>query len=329
MLSQAMIAEAQAIIAPSLHRTPLVSSHEIGHMIAPQVDLWLKAEHLQKTGSFKPRGVLNCLAHLEPQQRQRGVLTITTGNTGQALAWAAAREQVPCTVIMPAVGTSHVKIEAARRYGAQVICTGANLNDCQQLADHLIGEQGLTPIQAYDDLHLIAGHATIGNEILQDCPFVSAVLVPVGGGALAAGIAVAIKKQHPDVAVYGVEPACAPRLTRALASGKPVDVDPSATIADGLRTPHIGEQPFPLLSRYLDDVVLVSEQALKTAILWLLTRAKFVVEPAGAITVAALLEGRVPLRGGERIVAILSGGNIDPANLSALCQVDLPPAQSR
>lgn len=323
MLSQAMIAEAQAIIAPSLHRTPLVSSHEIGHMIAPQVDLWLKAEHLQKTGSFKPRGVLNCLAHLEPQQRQHGVLTISTGNTGQALAWAAAREQVPCTVIMPVVGSSRVKIEAARHYGADVLCTGANLSDCQQIADQLISERGLTRIQAYDDMHLIAGHATIGNEILEDFPSVTAVLVPVGGGALAAGIAVAIKEQRPDVAVYGVEPACAPRLTRALASGKPVDVDPSATIADGLRTPHIGEQPFPLLSRYLDGVMLVSEPAIQAAILCLLTRTKFVVEPAGAIAVAALMEGKVPLSGGERIVAILSGGNIDPTNLSALCQVDI------
>jgi threonine dehydratase len=322
MLTLAALNEIQTQLALKLHRTPLISTHQIGHRLEYQVDLLLKAEHMQKTGSFKPRGILNRLATLTPEQRQHGVITVSTGNTAQALAWAASQAHIPCTVIMPTVGTAQVKIDAARDYGANVCRAGENMAASMEYAQGLSAERKLTLIHAYDDPLLIAGHATVGLEILQDCPQVDTILVPVGGGALAAGVAAAVKLQRPSVAVYGVEPEFAPKLTRALAVGCPVNIDSTQTMADGLRTPSVGQHTFPYLKEYLDGVILVSEASIRQAMLLLLSRAKCLVEPAGAITVGALLEKRVPLRENSTVVAVLSGGNCDLAQLTAIQQAE-------
>jgi threonine dehydratase len=318
------IREAQAFLQGKIHRTPLFSAHLLGRATQPETQLWLKAENLQKTGSFKPRGVLYKLSKLTPEERSRGLLTVSAGNTAQSLAWAAALEGIPCTVIVPTTAPK-AKTDAAIAYGAEVIRHGANHHEAWELGHRLVAERGLTLIHPYDDETVVAGHGTIGLEILEDLPETEAVVVPIGGGAIATGIALAVKSLRPDVAVIGVEPELAPKMTQALAAGHPVEIPPSATIADGLRASHVGEVNFALAQRYLDQVAQVSDDAIVAALGLILERCKLLVEPSGAAAVGALLEGRVSLAGGTRTVALLSGGNIDRAKLVDL--LSLPNAR--
>jgi threonine dehydratase len=306
---------AHTFLKGKIHRTPLVSSHQIGQLTQPPTQLWLKAENLQKTGSFKPRGVLYKLAKLTPDERKRGLLTVSAGNTAQSLAWAAALEGIPCTVIVP-TAAPHAKTDAATAYGAEVIRHGASHHESWELAHKLLAERGLTLVHPYDDELMIAGHGTIGLEILEDRPDVQAVLVPVGGGAISTGVALAIKSVRPDVKVFGIEPELAPKMTRALAAGQPVDIGPSTTIADGLRAPKVGQINLDLTRQYVDQVIQVSDAAIARALELVLLRAKLLAEPSGVATVGALLEGRVPIPAGAVTVAILSGGNTDSAKLA-------------
>ncbi|MGZ6390643.1 MAG: threonine ammonia-lyase [Ktedonobacterales bacterium] len=314
MVTLETIRAAHDYLSSRIHRTPLVSAQLIGQMTEPRVRLLLKAEQLQKTGSFKPRGILYRLAHLTDDERVRGVITVSTGNTAQSLAWAARQQGVPCTVVVPTTAP-RTKREAATGYGAEVITIGESMHQCWETADMLIATRGLTLVHPCDDPFLIAGHGTLGLEILEDCPEVDAVVVPVGGGALATGVAAAIKLVRPEVKVFGIEPKLAPKLSRALAQGQPVDIGVTATVADGLRTPVIGNLPFALARRYLDAVIQVSEEAIIEAMRLLLLRGKFLVEPAGAAPLGALLEGGVPIPAQALTVAILSGGNIDQSAL--------------
>lgn len=308
------IRAARGYLSGRIHRTPLASAQLIGQMTQPRVRLLLKAEHLQKTGSFKPRGIFYRLAQLTDDERVRGVITVSTGNTAQSLAWAARQQRISCTVVVPTTAP-RTKREAAAGYGAEVIAIGESMHQCWEAADTLIATRGLTLVHPCDDPFLIAGHGTLGLEILEDCPEVQAVLVPVGGGALATGVAVAIKLTRPEVKVFGVEPKLAPKLSRALAQGQPVDIGVTATIADGLRTPVIGSLPFALARQYLDAVIQVSEEAMIEAMRLLLLRGKYLVEPAGAAAVGALLEGSAPLPEQALTVAVLSGGNVDQSTL--------------
>lgn len=317
MVTLETIRAAQDYLSGKIHRTPLVSAQLIGQMAKPRVRLLLKAEHLQKTGSFKPRGILYRLAHLEDGERARGVITVSTGNTAQSLAWAAGQQGIPCTVIVPTTAP-RTKREAATGYGAEVIAIGESMHQCWETADTLIAARGLTLIHPCDDPFLIAGHGTLGLEILEDRPEVYAVLVPVGGGALATGVAAAIKLLRPEVKVFGVEPKLTPKLSQALAHGRPVDVGATATVADGLRTSVIGSLPFALARQYLDAVIQVSEEAMIEAMRLLLLRGKYLVEPAGAAALGALLEGSAPVPEQALTVAILSGGNIDQSTLIGL-----------
>jgi threonine dehydratase len=308
------IRDARTFLQGKIHRTPLFSSHVIGAMTKPPTQLWLKAENLQKTGSFKPRGVLYKLARLTPEERARGLITVSAGNTAQSLAWAAALEGLPCTVVVPAAAP-RAKTDAATAYGAEVIRHGASHVEAWELGHKLIAERGLTLVHPYDDEIVIAGHGTIGLEILEDLPGVQAILVPIGGGAIATGIALAVKSTRPDVKVIGVEPALATKMSQALAAGHPVEIPPSTTIADGLRASHVGAINLELAQKYLDAVVQVSDAAIAQAVSLLLQRAKLMVEPSGAATVGALLEGVVDIPPGTVTVALLSGGNADPAKL--------------
>lgn len=314
MITIADIRDAQTFLRGKIHRTPLFSSHVIGRATTPRTQLWLKAENLQKTGSFKPRGVLYKLARLTPDERQRGLITVSAGNTAQSLAWAAQLEGIPCTVVVPEAAPK-AKTDAALAYGAEVIRHGASHVQSWEKGYQLIAERGLTLVHPYDDELVIAGHGTIGLEILEDLPDVGVVLVPIGGGAISTGIALAIKSVRPDVRVIGVEPALATKMSQALAAGHPVEIPPSTTVADGLRAPHVGAINLALAQQYLDGVVQVSDDAITCAVGLLLQRAKLMVEPSGAATVGALLEGAADLPADTVTVAVLSGGNMDRAKL--------------
>ncbi len=315
MISLSDIHAARETIGGRLHRTPTLSAATLGQMAS--VDLLVKAELLQRTGSFKPRGVLNKLAHLTPEERARGVIGISAGNHAQALAYGAAREGIACTVVMPETAVES-KVAATRGYGADVVLHGVTTIEAFAEYERLLAERGFTPVHPFDDPYVIAGQGTVGLEIVEDVPDLEAVIVPIGGGGLISGIAVAVKEQCPSVRVVGVEPEGAPSLTRALAAGQPEPLRSVSTIADGLAAPFAGPHTLALVQRYVDDVVLVSDDEIAAALRLVLERTKLQVETAGAAGVAALLARRCGVPEGTRTVAVLSGGNVDRARLKEL-----------
>jgi threonine dehydratase len=278
--------------------------------------VFLKAELLQRTGSFKPRGVLNKLATLAPQQRVNGVITASSGNHAQALAYCAREQGLDCLVVMPR-GSSAQKVAAARSYGATI---DQNCEDALQAIEHaerLAATTGRTLVPAYDDDAIIAGQGTIGLELIEQVPDLDLVAVPVSGGGLAAGIALALKKTRPKIRVVAVEPELAPTLKCALDAGHPVRID-SLTIADGLSAPIVGERCLGLCERYVDEVVHVSDLEIIESMRWIYANAKLACELAGAAALAALLGRRTCAPPGSRVGAIISGGNIEPATAASL-----------
>lgn len=308
------IRRARAAIAGRLHRTPLVRSTALGRLLDAR--LWLKAECLQKTGSFKVRGVLTKLAALSDEEKRRGLITVSAGNHGQAVAYGAAAEGLDCVVVMPSYA-SPAKIAACRGYGAEVLVDG-DVHEAFEEARELEEARGLTLLHPYDDPLIIAGQGTIGLEILEDLPGVQTVLVPIGGGGLISGIAAALKLSRPEIRVIGVEPEGAPTLSRALEQGAPVRLDSVDTIADGLTGPIAGDLTLAAVQQFVDDVVLVSDAEIRDAMRLILERTKLLVEPAGAAATAALLARRVTPPPDSEVVALLSGGNIDRERLKAL-----------
>ena len=298
--------DAARAIAPVAVRTPLLPADAISARTGGSV--WIKPEVLQRGGAFKFRGAYNFLSRMDPEVRRRGVIAPSSGNHAQAVALAAKLFGVPATVVMPTTVTP-AKRAGAERLGARVELAGKTTADRMARAEELVRDEGLTLVPPYDDQRIIAGQGTVGLEIAADLPGVATVLVPVGGGGFSAGVAAAIKLRLPRARVIGVEPTGAPKLSRARAAGRPVRLDHSGGLADGLLAVEIGTVTFAHHQRYLDDVVLVDDEALRGAMRLLLDRMKLVVEPSGAITVAALLEGKVSLTGPT--VAILSGGNIE------------------
>jgi len=297
---------AARVLAPVAVRTPLLPADVLSDRLGGPV--WIKPEMLQRGGAFKFRGAYNFLSRLEPAERTRGVVAPSSGNHAQAVALAAKLYGVPSVVVMPTTVTA-AKRAGAERLGARVELAGKTTADRMARAEELVRDEGLTLVPPYDDQRIIAGQGTVGLEIAADLPGVATVLVPVGGGGFSAGVAAAIKLRLPRARVIGVEPTGAPKLSRARAAGRPVKLDHSGGLADGLLAVEIGTVTFAHHQRYLDDVVLVDDEALRGAMRLLLDRMKLVVEPSGAITVAALLEGKVSLTGPT--VAILSGGNIE------------------
>lgn len=306
------IEEAARIISGRVHRTPLVSSRSIARRVADGSRghpgrLLLKAENLQKTGSFKVRGVLNRIRSLDADQRRRGLVTISAGNHAAALAWAAAAEGVPCTVVMPE-GAEPAKVEASRGYGADVVLhgdVGAAFEECFRIRE----ERGLTFIHPFDDPAVLAGAGTVGLEIMDDAPETDVVVVPVGGGGLISGVAAAVRARRPGARIYGVEPEGAPGLRRALDAGGVVRLERVDTVAGGLAPPFAGALALEHARALVEDVVLVSDAAILDALRFVLERAKLLVEPSGAAGVAALVEGRIPVAAEETVVVVLSGGN--------------------
>lgn len=304
---------AARVLAPVAVRTPLLPADPISDKVGAPI--YIKPEMLQRGGAFKFRGAYNYLSTMDPVVRQRGVVAPSSGNHAQAVALAAKLFGIPATVVMPTTVTP-AKRGGAERLGARIELAGTTTADRLARAEELMRDEGLTLVPPYDDQRIIAGQGTVGLEIAADLPNVETVLVPVGGGGFSAGVASAIKLRLPKARVIGVEPTGAPKLSRARAAGRPVKLDHSGGLADGLLAVEIGSVTFAHHQRYIDDVVLVDDAALKRAMRLLLDRLKLVVEPSGAITVAALLEGIVKVSGPT--VAILSGGNIEWEGLRGL-----------
>jgi threonine dehydratase len=304
---------AQERIAGKVHRTPLLSANALGATTG--VRLFLKCENLQKTGSFKPRGALNKVLSLTPEQRSKGIVTVSAGNHAQAVAWAARMVEAPCVVVMPTAAPAS-KIEAARGYGAEIVFHDDRATLFDKLAE-VRDARGLTFVHPFDDPVVLAGAGTVGLEIVEDLPEVDVVIVPVGGGGLLGGVATAVKSVRPAARVVAVELAAGPGLGPAVAAGKPVPSPrPAGTLADGMTPPFVGQLPLDIVRAREVEIETVTEDAIVDAMRLLATRAKLVAEGSGAAAVAGLLSGSVRVRPGANVVAIVSGGNIDPERLS-------------
>jgi len=288
--------------------------------------LYLKAEHLQRTGSFKPRGPLIRLASLSEAERERGVITISAGNAAQGYAYAGRALGVPVTVVMPE-NAVRAKVEAVLGYGAAVLQRGSHPLEALDYMHQVAIERDLTFAHPYDDPDVIAGFGSIGLEIVDDVPDVDVVVVPIGGGGLISGIAAALGQIRPEVRVYGVEPAGADAMSRALDAGEPVPITPTS-VADGLGAPQAGEWTIDLVRRYVEDVIVIDDATILGGLRFALERVKQVLEPAGAAALAATIYGRIPLREGDRVCCVLSGGNVATERLgeylAAAAPLDIP-----
>ncbi len=315
MLDLSAIRAARARIANRIHVTPTLSSTRIGARAG--VRLFLKCENLQKTGSFKVRGALNKLSSLSDDERARGVITVSAGNHAQAMAWAAHSAGVHAVVVMPKPA-SPAKVEASRGYGAEVVLHGANGTESFPHALEMARERGLTFVHPFDDEWICAGAGTTGLELLEQVDDLDVVIVPIGGGGLISGVALAIKESNPRIRVYGIEPKGAASTRLSLDSGRAMRITSMTTIADGLAAPMTGELNYEVVKRYVDDVIVIDDDAIVEGVRQLLTNAKLLAEPAGAASVGALLARAVPVREGERVAAIVSGGNVDSAKLASI-----------
>lgn len=298
-----------------VQRTPSLSSDWLSPIVG--FDLVLKREHRQGTGSFKERGARNALMLLSPEQEARGVVSASAGNHALALASHGKQLGIPVTVVMP-VFAPIIKIRNCEGFGAKVILHGEHIGQCRELANELVQEQGLTYINGYDDPAIIAGAGTIGMELLEQVPDMDAVIVPVGGGGLIAGVALAIKATHPDIDIIGVEPEHAASFTKAIEQGGPTATRLEPTLADGLAVPCVGDNAYALAAPLIDRMLTVSEADIALAILRLVEMEKAVVEGAGACGVAAALAGKLDDYKGKRVATVLCGGNIDSTMLGRI-----------
>jgi threonine dehydratase len=279
---------------------------------ASDVRLRLKCENFQPMGAFKIRGAFNMIAQLPKDSLERGVITYSSGNHGQAVAMAAQQLGTPAVVVMPTT-TPKVKVDGCKSYGAEVIMAGTTSLDRQKRAEEEARARGLTIVPPFDHKQIIIGQGTMGLEILEQCPEVGTVFVPVGGGGMASGVAAAIKLSKPSVRIVAVEPEGAPKMTKSRAAGQPVTLPSSASIADGLMNLRPGNITFAHVQAFVDEVVMVNESAIANAVGWLFRNARLVVEPSGAVTTAAVALGlgNADLTKGP-VVAVVSGGNVAP-----------------
>jgi threonine dehydratase len=302
--------EARATIEGFVHRTPVLSSRSLSERSG--VEAWLKAENLQRTGSFKARGASNKVLHLSQEEQARGVVTASAGNHGQAVAYIASRLKIPGYVVMPE-GANRSKLAAVREYGATAVLFGEVWDDAYARSLELAEEKNLTYVHPFKDRYIMAGQGTIALEILEDLQDVDAIVVPIGGGGLIGGIASATKLISPETRIIGVEAEGAANMYSSRRRGEPVSLDSVSTIADGLATRNTDPDVFELLEQVVDDIVTVSDDEIRTAIPFLLERAKLLAETGGAAAVAALLGKKVSVPEGCRVVALVCGGNFDVA----------------
>jgi threonine dehydratase len=315
------VAAAREVLSEVTLRTPLLQSRVLSERIGGPV--YLKCENLQRTGSFKARGAYLRIARLSDSERGRGVIAASAGNHAQGVAFAAALLGTKATVVMPE-GAPLPKIEATRSYGAEIILHGSTVEHALIRAKELADSRGSVFIHPFEHPDIVAGQGTVGLEIIEQCPGVRTIAVPVGGGGLASGIAVMAKNASPPIRVIGVQAEAIAAYPASFAAGHPVAVAPGATMADGIAVARPGELAFVVLAEHADRVVTVSEESLSRALLLCLERSKQVVEPAGAAGVAALLEH--PRAFEPPVVVVLSGGNIDPLLLAKVLRHGLAAA---
>jgi threonine dehydratase len=306
-------AAATAIRGVAVH-TPLLPAPWLGEPLGQKVRL--KCENLQRAGAFKIRGAYTMISRLQPDIRARGVITYSSGNHGQAVALAARMYGVPAVVVMPITAPA-IKVEGAKRLGAEVVLEGTTSTERHRKALQIAQERNLGVIPPFDHPDIIAGQATVGLEILEQWPEVEVVLVPVGGGGLLSGVAACIKQSKPDCQVFGVEPENADAMYQSRRAGALVTIEAKPTIADGLMPVRPGELTFEHVQAFVDDIVRVSDDAIRAATRSLLSHAKLIVEFSGAATLAALTSGAYA-SDGRNTVAVISGGNLDPARFAEL-----------
>jgi len=316
MIDVSDIETARERLRGAIYETPCAYSQTLSELTGTRC--FVKLENLQMTGSFKERGAANLLLQLDDAERRRGVVAASAGNHGLAVAFHAARLGIPAAIVMPEWAPL-IKVTSARHYGAEVILHGAHYEEAYSRACQLQQDRGLLFVHPFDDPRVIAGQGTIGLELLEQRPDLDAVLVAVGGGGLAAGVALAVKSRRPEVRVIGVEADALPAMRRSLDAGERVTLASASTIADGIAVRQVGEQTFELARKVLDDVVTVGEEELANAILLLLEIEKTVVEGAGAAPLAALVNRTLGLEGAG-VVLVLSGGNIDVTMLSRIIE---------
>jgi threonine dehydratase len=316
MLKLADIEAARARIRDWVYLSPAASSETFSRLTGNRI--WFKMENLQMTGSFKERGALNKILTLDERERGRGVIAASAGNHAQGVSYHATRQGIPAQIVMP-LTTPMTKVSATRGHGGEVILHGANYDEAYEEAQRRCRAGDLTFIHPFDDEAVIAGQGTIGLELLEQTPDLDAVVVPVGGGGLIAGVACAIKERAPRVRIIGVQTARVPSMQASLAMGRPMQVPAATTIAEGIAVRRPGDRTFELVRRYVDDLVTVDEEEIANAILLLLEREKTVAEGAGAAPLAAVVQRRIALDG-KRVVVLIAGGNIDPTFLSRIIE---------
>ncbi len=305
-------------IGDRLHRTPMLSSATLSRRVG--ADVLFKAELLQRTGAFKPRGVLNKLATLTDDEKKRGVISISAGNHAQALAYASALEGIDALVVMWQTA-SPMKIAAARGYGATIDTEAPDIPSAFERLEELVESTGRTLVHPYDDPYVMAGQGTVGLEMLEDAPDADVILVQVGGGGLVSGIATAVKGLRPEARVIAIEPERSPALHESLKAGEPVTVEANS-IADGLNGPYAGANCVRVCTELGVESVLVTEDALKDAFRFMYGRMKLACEVAGAATAAALLSRAFVPEPGQTVAAVVSGGNVAPETAAAILRLD-------
>ena len=306
--------DARARIDANIKRTPLLTTRQLSELTG--YDVRLKAENFQTVGSYKIRGPLNKLAQMSSEAKARGVVCSSAGNHAQGVALAARIHGVRAVVCM-ATNATPAKIAATRAYGAEVVLHGSIWDEANEKAKELVRDEGLTYIHPFDDEQLIAGQGTLGLEIVQDWPEVDAVVVPIGGGGLIAGVSMAVKAFNPKIKVIGVESSDGPAMKASLDAGSLQTIE-CRTIIDGLRVRRAGELNFSVVQRFVDEIVTLPDREIFDAMLWIMERCKLVIEAAAAAPAAALMHGLVKLPAGSRVVAVMSGGNLNLDQLRTL-----------
>jgi threonine dehydratase len=310
------IQAAMGRIRDSIYLSPCARSEDLSQITGNSV--YLKLDNLQRTGAFKERGALNKLLTLTEVERARGVIAASAGNHAQGLAYHAGRHGIRAQIVMP-LTTPLIKVSATKGYGAEVVLHGANYDEACEEAIRRSGQFGMTFIHPFDDEVVIAGQGTMGLEIMQQVPDIEAVIAPIGGGGLIAGVACVVKETNPKVRVIGVQPARLPSMKAAVAEGHPVTLSPAATIADGIAVRRAGEKTLPLVQKYVDEIVTVDEEEIANAILLLLEHEKTLAEGAGAAAIASLINRKTGLSG-KKVAVLVCGGNIDVSLLSRIME---------
>jgi len=310
------IEAARRRIRDAVYLTPCAGSEHFSRLLG--CEAFFKLENLQRTGSFKERGALNKLLLLTPDERGRGVIAASAGNHAQGVSYHSGRLGIPATIVMPEA-TPLIKVSSTRSYGARVILFGANFDESLAEALRIAEEEKLTFVHPFDDDAVIAGQGTIGLELLEQNPFLELVIIPIGGGGLIAGVATALKEVNPRVRVVGVEASALPKMQASIAAGHPVTVDAGRTLADGIAVRRPGERTFPIVQKYVDEIVSCDDEEVANAILLLLEREKTVAEGAGAIALAAAVHQKTRVKG-KRVAMLIGGGNIDVNVISRIIE---------